>query len=81
MNDVTGYGAIVLDESGSVLEIIEKQRSGRGLLNCGMYAMPKVFFDSYKEIKLNSVGEDKLTDAPKVLAGLRGQVQAEDAGH
>jgi NDP-sugar pyrophosphorylase family protein len=66
--DVTGYGVIATDEKGEVVDILEKQRSGAGLLNTGVYIMHRKFFDIYDEIPKDAKsGEYFLTHAPRIL--------------
>ena len=68
MEDVTGYGVLITDERGNVTDILEKQRSGKGIANTGMYIMPKSFFDLYKDIPVNEGnGERYLTNAISLL--------------
>ncbi|MGD0728643.1 MAG: nucleotidyltransferase family protein [Candidatus Micrarchaeaceae archaeon] len=67
VEDVTGYGALVVN-NGIVDGIIEKQLSGRGIINTGVFIMPKEFFDYYDEIKAIAKKEILLTDAPEILS-------------
>lgn len=78
--DVTGYGALDVNERGEVTRIIEKQRSGPGVVNTGVYAMPKAFFDHYGEIVPGPNGEENLTDTPELLSkyGIRFRFEALD---
>lgn len=68
VEDVSGYGMIVTDDEGYVEDILEKQRSGEGIVNTGVYIMSSKFFDYYNEIEAIAKGpEIVLTDAPEVL--------------
>ncbi|MCL4400598.1 nucleotidyltransferase family protein [Candidatus Parvarchaeota archaeon] len=68
VEDVSTYGFIVANETGDITEILEKQKTGRGLANTGIYIMPKSFFDIYTEIKPDPKnGERYLTAAIKPL--------------
>ena len=80
VNDVTGYGVpLVGDETGGgvpivdgigiVKRIAEKELTGCGIANSGIYIMPSAFFSIYKLIPKNpSNGEYYLTDAVKILS-------------
>jgi glucose-1-phosphate thymidylyltransferase len=69
VNDVSGFGALIVNANGEVEKIIEKEMSGRGFVNTAVYVMPKSFFEYYKEIKPSQKsGEYYLTEAPAVLA-------------
>lgn len=68
VEDVSGYGCVITDRAGYVLEIKEKSQTGNGIANTGISIMPKAFFDVYKDIPTNSKsGEKYLTDAAKLL--------------
>jgi len=70
VNDVTGYGAIITDKEKFVTEIKEKELTGKGIVNAGVYIMPKVFFDVYKQIKMNPKAKEYyLFDALPLLSG------------
>lgn len=80
VNDVTGYGVPVIsgetgggvpivDGIGRVERIIEKELTGCGIANSGIYIMPAEFFDIYDRIPKNpSTGEYYLTDAFRILS-------------
>jgi glucose-1-phosphate thymidylyltransferase len=68
VEDLTGYGALVVNGQGEIERILEKQKSGRGVVNTGVYVMPKKFFDHYPEVKALATEEDKLTDVPSILS-------------
>lgn len=53
VDDVTGYGVLMVDKQGYITRIKEKELSGKGIVNTGVYIMPKEFFDIYKDIKLD----------------------------
>jgi NDP-sugar pyrophosphorylase family protein len=60
---------VVADQDGHVKEIVEKQRSGRGIANTGVYIMSRNFFNYYEEVKAMATGKEVyLTDAPKALS-------------
>jgi bifunctional UDP-N-acetylglucosamine pyrophosphorylase/glucosamine-1-phosphate N-acetyltransferase len=54
VEDVSGWGAIVTDENGMVEDIVEKQRSGKGIVNTAVYVMPREFFEIYKQIPIDA---------------------------
>ena len=57
-----------LGDDGSVVGIVEKQNSGPGIVNSGVYMMPKEFFDHYEELRaLSSETEEYLTYAIEIL--------------
>lgn len=53
VDDVTGYGVPVVNEKGFVENVREKELSGKGIVNTGMYIMPKEFFKVYRDIVPN----------------------------
>lgn len=68
VEDLSSYGALILGENGEVVDILEKQKSGRGLANTGIYIMPKAFFDVYNDIPVDEKsGERFLTHAIRLL--------------
>lgn len=68
VEDVSAYGVIVTDKTGKVEEIVEKKMTGRGMANTGIYIMPKLFFDIYREIPMDEkTGEYFLTHAPRIM--------------
>ena len=67
VDDVSQYGALVL-ENGVVKRVAEKELSGPGLINGGVYALRKDFFERLKELKPSKRGEYELTD---LMEGLR----------
>ncbi|TDD12683.1 bifunctional UDP-N-acetylglucosamine diphosphorylase/glucosamine-1-phosphate N-acetyltransferase GlmU [Nonomuraea diastatica] len=74
--DPTGYGRIIRDESGAVLEIVEEKDADAGQraikeMNSGIYAFDgELLADAVKRVSAdNAQGEEYLTD---VLAILRG---------
>lgn len=67
-NDVSHYGVISTDEDGFVTRIMEKQLTGRGVANCGVYVMPKEYFRLSIGLKPHDVnGEYYLTDIVEML--------------
>jgi bifunctional UDP-N-acetylglucosamine pyrophosphorylase/glucosamine-1-phosphate N-acetyltransferase len=70
VDDVSSYGLLITNDDGDVTDILEKQGSGRGLANTGMYVMHKDFFDVYNDIPSDEKsGERFLTHAVKILRG------------
>ena len=68
VDDLSEYGALIIDDKMNVTEIKEKTVEGGGLANTGVYAMHKTFFDVYDHIPKNEKnGEYYLTDAIKIL--------------
>ena len=68
IEDVTGYGALVLGEGDEVVDVIEKKLTGPGVVNTGVYIMPKQFFAIYKDIPVDEKsGEYFLPYAVKLL--------------
>lgn len=68
VDDVKGFGSIEVGKNGIVQDILENQRSGKGMVNTGVYIMPKWFFDYYGEMEKNPNGEVGLNVVPKTLA-------------
>ncbi len=67
--DVSNYGAILVNPQGEVVDIMEKRLQGSGMLNTGVYVMHKKFFEIYAHIRADvSSREFYITDAPKLLA-------------
>ncbi|WP_202943250.1 bifunctional sugar-1-phosphate nucleotidylyltransferase/acetyltransferase [Ignicoccus hospitalis] len=66
VDDVSQYGALVV-ENGEVREVIEKEMSGPGLINGGVYVFSKEIFELLKELKPSKRGEYELTDLVKGL--------------
>ena len=74
VNDLSKYGALLVNKNGTVSDIIEKRMSGKGLANSGVYIMPRKLFTYYDELRAESKKtEEYLTYAVKVLSkhGLR----------
>ncbi|MGW0804153.1 bifunctional UDP-N-acetylglucosamine diphosphorylase/glucosamine-1-phosphate N-acetyltransferase GlmU [Nonomuraea sp. NPDC002799] len=74
--DPTGYGRIIRDESGAVLEIVEEKDAGaeqRAIkeMNSGIYAFDGALLaDAVKRISTdNAQGEEYLTDVLSILRG------------
>ncbi len=68
VDDVSGYGAVITDDNEEVADIVEKEKTGKGIANAGVYVLPREFFDIYKEIpKDRASGEYFLTCAPKIM--------------
>ncbi len=68
VDNLDGYGAVMLDEKGKVVEIREKELTGPGLVNPGMYILPKSFFDMYDKIPVNpKTNERYLTEVIRLF--------------
>jgi NDP-sugar pyrophosphorylase family protein len=68
VEDISQFGALVLDAKGYAIEIIEKKLHGKGIANTGIYLMPKQFFDIYNKIPRDEkTGEYYLTDMVKLF--------------
>lgn len=68
VEDVNSYGAVLTDENGMVEDIIEKQMSGRGVVNTGVYIIPREFFELYKKIPVDEKsGEYFLSHIPRIF--------------
>jgi bifunctional UDP-N-acetylglucosamine pyrophosphorylase/glucosamine-1-phosphate N-acetyltransferase len=67
VDDASNYGLIITNEKGEIEDILEKQVSGKGLVNSGIYVMPREFFDIYKDLKVEENGEKYLTGTIKAL--------------
>ena len=62
------FGTIELDHEGYVRKILEKEHVGKGLINTGIYIMPKQFFQIFQKISVNPVSNEYyLTDAIPIL--------------
>lgn len=58
------FGILELDSEGYIRKILEKVDAGKGLINTGIYIMPKQFFQIFPEIAINpSSNEYYLTEA------------------
>ena len=68
VEDLSQFGALVLDAKGFATEILEKKLHGKGIANTGIYLMPKQFFDIYTKIPLDEkTGEYYLTHIVKLF--------------
>ncbi len=68
VEDISQFGALVLDSSGFATEILEKKLYGKGIVNTGIYLMPKKFYDIYDEIPRDEkTGEYYLTHIVKLF--------------
>ena len=62
------FGTIELDREGYVKKILEKEHVGKGLINTGIYIMPRQFFQIFHNITVNPVSNEYyLTDAIPIL--------------
>ncbi|MFH7903476.1 MAG: nucleotidyltransferase family protein [Candidatus Aenigmatarchaeota archaeon] len=66
VEDVSNFGALIIKD-GFLERIVEKELSGKGIANVGMYIMHKKFFEIYNQIPISSKGEYYLTEAPRIL--------------
>ncbi len=68
VEDVKNYGVIISDKDGYAIKIIEKNISGPGLVNTGVYVMPKEFFNLYNKIPVDKYSKELyLTEVVKLL--------------
>ena len=66
--DCRNFGTIELDSEGYVRRIMEKEHVGKGLVNTGIYVMPRQFFQIFPKITINPVSNEYyLTDAIPIL--------------
>ena len=66
--DCRNFGALKLDSESYVRNIFEKENIGKGLINTGIYVMPKYFFRIFPKMAVNSSSNEYyLTDAIPVL--------------
>ncbi len=71
VDDLSRFGAIMIDSKGRAYDVIEKKQSGRGLANTGVYIMPKYFFEEYSKIDVNKEsGEFYLPDTVRRMYNL-----------
>ncbi len=72
VKEISGFGALVLDSEGFAIEILEKQLTGKGIANTGIYLMPKKFFELYDKIQRDEkTGEYYLTHIVKLFYQLQ----------
>ena len=83
MADPAGYGRVIRDDSGQVLEIVEQKDATKGELaiheiNTGIYCFDKTaLFDALRSINCNNMqGEYYLTDVIGILAKAQAKVWA-----
>jgi bifunctional UDP-N-acetylglucosamine pyrophosphorylase/glucosamine-1-phosphate N-acetyltransferase len=63
------YGVVVTDRKGKLLKILEKpKKSGRSLINAGIYLFNSEIFSCLNELKPSPRGELELTEALNILA-------------
>ncbi|CDT93205.1 HddC [Vibrio coralliirubri] len=53
VEDVSRYGSLQLDQDNNVLAMIEKGRSGSGIINSGIYILDKNIIESFPEEKFS----------------------------
>ncbi|MCL4344802.1 MAG: GNAT family N-acetyltransferase [Candidatus Thermoplasmatota archaeon] len=63
INDISTFGSVIVGKDSLVVDIKEKEGSGDGLANTGIYIMHRSFFDIFHNIKARENGEYYLTDA------------------
>ena len=56
--DCRNFGALKLDSEGYVKKILEKEMAGKGLINTGIYVMPKQFFQIFSKIEMNPISNE-----------------------
>ncbi|MEN2974085.1 MAG: NDP-sugar synthase [Candidatus Caldarchaeales archaeon] len=67
VDDTSRFGRII-SRNGLLEMIEEKSSSGSGMVNSGLYILPREALDVAKEIKPSSRGEYELTDILNILA-------------
>ena len=60
VDDVSAYGCIEI-VNGTVAKIIEKENTGKGVINAGIYKMNSDIFEALKDMKKSKRGEYELT--------------------
>ena len=66
--DCQNFGTVELDSEGYVRKIFEKEHTGKGLINTGIYIMPRQFFQIFPKIAVNPVSNEYyLTEAIPLL--------------
>ena len=60
VDDVSAYGCIEI-VNGTVAKIIEKENTGKGMINAGIYKMNSNIFEALKDMKKSKRGEYELT--------------------
>ncbi|OIR16584.1 MAG: hypothetical protein BEU04_01195 [Marine Group III euryarchaeote CG-Bathy1] len=60
VDDVSAYGCVKV-ENGFVVKIIEKENTGRGMINAGIYKMNSKIFEALNDMKKSKRGEYELT--------------------
>lgn len=69
VEDMSKYGALLIEKDGTVSDILEKKLTGKGMANSGVYVMPRALFTYYDELKAGTIGtEEYVTDAVRVLS-------------
>jgi len=69
VNDLSNFGEVKVNESGHLIEVVEKPRDRKqGLANTGCYFLSKNVFDLIASLKPSPRGELELTDAINSLA-------------
>lgn len=56
--DCRNFGTLEIDSDGYVKEIFEKEKAGKGLINTGIYVMPKQFFQIFSKIVMNPISNE-----------------------
>ena len=77
-DDISRYGAIVMDEDGNFVEIVEKPKSEEApshFANIGKYVLTKKVIQSCANVEISPRGEYELTDAVSNYARAGGVVK------
>ncbi|CNC93804.1 nucleotidyl transferase [Yersinia frederiksenii] len=53
VEDVSRYGSLDLDQDNNVIDIVEKGREGRGIINSGIYILPTDIIEHYSQDKFS----------------------------
>ena len=60
VDDVSAYGCVKI-ENGFIVKIIEKENTGEGMINAGIYKMNSKIFEALNDMKKSKRGEYELT--------------------
>ena len=60
VDDVSAYGRVEI-VNGTVAKIIEKENTGKGMINAGIYKMNSNIFEALNDMKKSKRGEYELT--------------------
>ena len=56
--DCQNFGTLEIDSEGYVKKILEKEKAGKGLINTGIYVMPKEFFQIFSRIEVDAISNE-----------------------